>query len=290
MPPLPPPPRRAARRSQEIDHRAARRRPDRRGPAGLDGLVLEANDTAMQLLGADSIAALQPRRREPRDVAVDARPGTTPAPHRRLSTAPGRATSTTPTHSAMPAVLRALVAARPDDSPRRRRIRRADRPRRHPHARTKPFASATRPTHDPLTGLANRRRIMSILATAVAAQRSRPGHVAAIFVDIDRLKYVNDALGHSVGDRLLLSTAQRLADSVRPDDRVARIGGDEFLVVCSDVPDAAAAVELAERTATSARRAHPDPRTRPALLGEHRRRGQRPRDPGHARRQTLPQP
>ena len=102
-------------------------------------------------------------------------------------------------------------------------------------------------THDPLTGLANRRRIMAILGAAVAAQRSRPGHVAAIFIDVDRLKYVNDALGHAVGDQLLLSTAQRLADSVRPDDRVARIGGDEFLVVCSDVPDVAAALELADR-------------------------------------------
>ena len=102
-------------------------------------------------------------------------------------------------------------------------------------------------THDPLTGLANRRRIMAILGAAVAAQRSRPGHVAAIFIDVDRLKYVNDALGHAVGDRLLLSTARRLADSVRPDDRVARIGGDEFLVVCSDVPDVAAALELADR-------------------------------------------
>jgi len=101
--------------------------------------------------------------------------------------------------------------------------------------------------HDALTGLANRRQIMSVLAAAIAAQRSRPGHVAAIFIDVDRLKYVNDALGHSIGDRLLLSTARRLADSARPDDSVARIGGDEFLVVCSDVPDVAAALELADR-------------------------------------------
>jgi diguanylate cyclase (GGDEF)-like protein len=104
-----------------------------------------------------------------------------------------------------------------------------------------------RATHDPLTGLANRRRILSSLSHSISAQRTRPGHVAAIFVDVDRLKYVNDALGHPVGDRLLISAARRLADSVRPEDRVARIGGDEFLVVCADVPDTATAVELAER-------------------------------------------
>ena len=104
-----------------------------------------------------------------------------------------------------------------------------------------------RATHDPLTGLANRRRIMSSLAHAIAAQRTRPGHVAAIFIDVDRLKYVNDALGHPIGDQLLIQASRRLADSVRPEDRVARIGGDEFLVVCADVPDTVTALELAER-------------------------------------------
>ena len=104
-----------------------------------------------------------------------------------------------------------------------------------------------RATHDPLTGLANRRRIMSSLAHAIAAQRTRPGHVAAIFIDVDRLKYVNDALGHPIGDQLLVQAARRLADSIRPEDRVARIGGDEFVVVCADVPDTVTALELAER-------------------------------------------
>ncbi len=102
-------------------------------------------------------------------------------------------------------------------------------------------------THDPLTGLANRRQIMSVLREAVAAQRGKPGHVATLFIDLDRLKYVNDALGHLLGDRLLESTAARLAEAVRPTDQVARIGGDEFLVVCSQMPDAATALDLAER-------------------------------------------
>lgn len=104
-----------------------------------------------------------------------------------------------------------------------------------------------RATHDPLTGLANRRQILATLANSVGLQRGRPGHVAAIFVDFDRLKHVNDALGHQVGDRLLVSAAQRLADTVRPLDRVARIGGDEFLVVCSEITDSDDALELADR-------------------------------------------
>lgn len=104
-----------------------------------------------------------------------------------------------------------------------------------------------RANHDPLTGLANRRQIITHLAGALSDHRGRSGHVAAIFIDVDRLKYVNDALGHAVGDRLLVSTAERLRDAVRPSDHVARIGGDEFLVVCSAIPDAAVALDLAER-------------------------------------------
>ncbi|WP_439115780.1 putative bifunctional diguanylate cyclase/phosphodiesterase, partial [Ilumatobacter sp.] len=104
-----------------------------------------------------------------------------------------------------------------------------------------------RASHDPLTGLSNRRQVLSVLENAVARQRGDHGHVAALFIDLDRLKYVNDALGHAVGDRLLVSTAARLAEAVRPSDHVARIGGDEFLVVCSDMPDTVTALELSDR-------------------------------------------
>jgi diguanylate cyclase (GGDEF)-like protein len=104
-----------------------------------------------------------------------------------------------------------------------------------------------RATHDPLTGLANRRQILATLAHAVSRQEGTTGRVAAIFIDVDRLKYVNDALGHQVGDRLLVSVSQRLTETTRPQDHVARIGGDEFLIVCSDITDEAAALELAER-------------------------------------------
>jgi diguanylate cyclase (GGDEF)-like protein len=104
-----------------------------------------------------------------------------------------------------------------------------------------------RASHDPLTGLANRRQILTRLANAISDQRGRPGHVAAVFIDVDRLKYVNDALGHDIGDRLLVSTAERLGVATRPNDQVARIGGDEFLVMCTEVAEPIAALEIAER-------------------------------------------
>ena len=211
---------------------------------GLDGLVHDANDTALRLLGADSITELQPGAtahatlrsmldQAPRHLVAGGYDGTWQGDIDHID-ASGEAR-----------VFRATIAARRDDSLGGGFVGLIA----HDVTRTRNDAIRLRhlADHDPLTGLANRRRIMSILAAAVAAQRSRPGHVAAIFIDVDRLKYINDALGHAVGDRLLLSTARRLADSVRPDDRVARIGGDEFLVVCSDVPDVAAALELAER-------------------------------------------
>jgi len=104
-----------------------------------------------------------------------------------------------------------------------------------------------RASHDPLTGLSNRRQIMTTLSHAISEQRDEPGHVAAMFIDVDRLKYVNDALGHHVGDRLLVSTAERLTEAVRPEDHVARLGGDEFLVVATGVRDASAGLALADR-------------------------------------------
>lgn len=104
-----------------------------------------------------------------------------------------------------------------------------------------------RATHDQLTGLINRHQVMALLARAIADQRDQPGHVVAMFVDVDRLKYVNDALGHQVGDRLLVSAAERLTEAVRPQDHVARLGGDEFLVVAAGVRDDDAALRLADR-------------------------------------------
>ena len=92
--------------------------------------------------------------------------------------------------------------------------------------------------HDPLTGLVNRRRFVEQAEAALAA-RARPGSVAAMFLDLDDFKTVNDSLGHAAGDELLVAVAERLRASVRASDVAARLGGDEFGVLLFDVPDVA---------------------------------------------------
>jgi diguanylate cyclase (GGDEF)-like protein len=99
--------------------------------------------------------------------------------------------------------------------------------------------------HDQTTGLLN--RSAAIERVAAALERRSLGTIAVYMIDIDRLADVNDALGHDIGDRLLASTARRLATAVRPDDLVARMGGDEFLVLCTSLADPPAAMELADR-------------------------------------------
>ena len=99
--------------------------------------------------------------------------------------------------------------------------------------------------HDSTTGLMN--RPTAIERVAQVLDEDRPGTTAVLMIDVDRLSDVNDALGHDIGDRLLASTARRLATAVRPSDVVARMGGDAFLVLCTGLDDPPAAMELAGR-------------------------------------------
>jgi diguanylate cyclase (GGDEF)-like protein/PAS domain S-box-containing protein len=100
--------------------------------------------------------------------------------------------------------------------------------------------------HDPLTGLPNRYNLQGRLDQALAAARRDGGHLALMFIDMDRFKNINDTLGHHVGDSLLQEVATRLTDSVRDSDVVARLGGDEFVVVLTGV-EATAAGSVADK-------------------------------------------
>ena len=89
--------------------------------------------------------------------------------------------------------------------------------------------------HDPLTQLPNRAYLTERLNSVLAQARRRSGQTAILFIDLDNFKTINDSLGHSVGDAVLVEIAGRIRAAVRDADVVARLGGDEFLVVLSDV-------------------------------------------------------
>ena len=101
--------------------------------------------------------------------------------------------------------------------------------------------------HDELTGLANRALFMDRLGVAIARnKRGGEGGFAVLFLDFDRFKIVNDSLGHTVGDALLVELSKRLRGCVRPGDTVARLGGDEFTILL-EVDAVEGAVRTAER-------------------------------------------
>ncbi|MEJ2581754.1 MAG: GGDEF and EAL domain-containing protein [Acidobacteriota bacterium] len=102
--------------------------------------------------------------------------------------------------------------------------------------------------HDGLTGLANRVLFIDRLACALAdLRRQASPHFAVLYFDLDRFKNVNDSLGHSMGDKLLVGIARRLEHFLRPGDTVARLGGDEFAVLVHRVEDASGAIHVADR-------------------------------------------
>src|SRR2546430_16915926 len=93
--------------------------------------------------------------------------------------------------------------------------------------------------HDFLTELPNRLLLNDRLAQAIASAQRHRTLVAVLFLDVDHFKHINDSLGHAIGDQLLQSIAQRLVACVRHSDTVSRHGGDEFVILLSEVALAA---------------------------------------------------
>ncbi|MEA5536187.1 EAL and GGDEF domain-containing protein [Crocosphaera sp. XPORK-15E] len=102
--------------------------------------------------------------------------------------------------------------------------------------------------HDALTGLPNRLLLMERLAQSIErAKRHKNYRFALIFLDLDRFKIINDSLGHSIGDHLLILIASHLKNSVRAVDTVARLGGDEFIILLDDLQEEIEALHIADR-------------------------------------------
>ena len=104
-----------------------------------------------------------------------------------------------------------------------------------------------RASFDTLTGLANRSLLRERLDSALARSRRSGRPVAALLLDLNGFKQINDAYGHEVGDRVLAEVADRLRLSVRTEDVVGRLGSDEFVVLAEDLHTAKDAIVIAER-------------------------------------------
>lgn len=102
-------------------------------------------------------------------------------------------------------------------------------------------------SHDPLTDLPNRALFEERLATALGQNRRGADMVAVLFLDLDRFKVINDTLGHSIGDALLVELSRRLQAHVREPDTVARMGGDEFIFILRGLRSAQDAIRPAQR-------------------------------------------
>jgi len=110
--------------------------------------------------------------------------------------------------------------------------------------------------HDPLTGLPNRILLNDRIGQAIVLAQRHQKIVAVLFLDLDGFKHINDSLGHAVGDQLLQSIAKRLVTCVRASDTVSRQGGDEFVVLLSEMEEAEDAAVAARRIAQAVAGTH----------------------------------
>jgi len=101
--------------------------------------------------------------------------------------------------------------------------------------------------HDPLTGLANRNLFFDCLQHALHDAKRHGRIFALLYLDLDKFKPINDTLGHEFGDLALQEVSRRLQKTLRGDDTIARVGGDEFIVILNGLPDVSAAAPLAEK-------------------------------------------
>jgi diguanylate cyclase (GGDEF)-like protein/PAS domain S-box-containing protein len=120
---------------------------------------------------------------------------------------------------------------------------------------------AHRAQHDWLTNLPNRSLLHDRLSQAIMMARRHGAALAVLFLDLDGFKDINDSLGHQIGDRLLQTVASRLRDCVRPSDTVSRQGGDEFVILLSEIANAQDALRCAEKVIEALRL--------PCLIDQH---------------------
>ncbi len=116
--------------------------------------------------------------------------------------------------------------------------------------------------HDVLTDLPNRLLLTDRLTQAISLARRNQNQVAVLFLDLDGFKYINDSLGHAIGDKVLQSVTAHLSACIRKSDTVSRLGGDEFVVLLSEIGYAADAAITVTKIMTALRREH--------SIGEHR--------------------
>jgi diguanylate cyclase (GGDEF)-like protein/PAS domain S-box-containing protein len=124
-------------------------------------------------------------------------------------------------------------------------------------ARAMSFQMTYAAQHDVVTNLPNRVLLRDRISQAIALARRQSRSIAILFLDLDRFKYINDSLGHAIGDKVLQSVSKRLLAGVRGSDTVSRQGGDEFVILLSEIAYPEAAATSARKVLISLNAPHP---------------------------------